>query len=99
MSQEITVEFVADRRRRRRAELDRLTQALREEILQVDDVDSVDPAPGAGPRRDQGGRRGADRAADRRGRARRDRAGKVIETVRGWFAAPEGGASPPRRCG
>ena len=48
MSQEIAVEFTAtddvDA-----AELDRLTQALRAEILQVDDVDTVDPATGRHP--------------------------------------------------
>jgi len=94
MSQEIAVEFTAtddvDA-----AELDRLTQALRAEILQVDDVDTVDPATVAAP----DGTKSVDVAsigalivAAAPGVTALI---KVIETVRGWFANRKATASSP----
>jgi hypothetical protein len=94
MSQEIAVEFTAtddvDA-----AELDRLTQALRAEILQVDDVDTVDQATVAAP----DGTKSVDVAsigalvvAAAPGVTA---LGKVIETVRGWFANRKAASSSP----
>jgi hypothetical protein len=86
MSQEIAVELTAtddvDAE-----ELDRLTQSLREEILLVDEVDSVEAAPG-GPAPE--GTRAVDVAAIGSlivaAASGVQALGKVIETVRSWFA-------------
>ena len=88
MTQDITVEFVDAPDDADAAELERLTQSLRTEILQVDDVDSVEqPVSGAAP----DGTRAVDVAqigalvvAAAPGVAALTR---IIDTVRGWFAS------------
>ena len=86
MTQDITVEFVGARKDVDAAELERLTQSLQREILQVDDVASVEQ-PTAGPAPE--GTKAVDIAqigalvvAAAPGVAALTR---IIDTVRGWF--------------
>lgn len=86
MTQDIMIELVAAQDDPDLTEVERLTRSLREEILQVDEVDSVDQATVPAPE----GAKAVDVAAI--GELVVAAAPglvaltKVVETVRGWFA-------------
>jgi hypothetical protein len=87
MSQDILVELVAGSDETDPGEIDRLTQSLREEILLVDEVDSVDAAS-AGPAPE--GTRAVDIAAIGglvvAAAPTVEAVGKIVRVIREWFA-------------
>ena len=98
MTQDITVELVGAPDELDAADLERLTQALRSEILQVDEVDSVEqPVTGPAPEGTKAvdvAQIGALIVAAAPGVAALT---KIIDTVRGWFTnrrATEPSAAP-----
>jgi hypothetical protein len=95
MSQDIVIELVAAPEEHDPAEVDRLTRSLCEEILQVDEVDSVDrttsPAP-EGTKAVDVAAIGALVVAAAPGVVALTR---VIDTVRGWFSRQPATSAPP----
>ena len=93
MSDDITVEFVAGSSGADQAELEQLTQALRGEILQLEDVDSVERAS-AGPAPD--GTRSGELAAIGKlivaAVPGAEAAVKVLAVIRTWMGGRAAGA-------